>query len=794
MSNILQLPKLHKGQKHIVAPKWQKFTVATCGTKFGKAVYILSSIPTPDGWRKFGDIKEGDLVFNEHGDPVEVTFATDVMYDRKCYEVVFSDGHKVVVDAEHLWTTSTHSERKNMVRNPSPKYAPKARTTEEVKETLLHYNAGKSRPNHSIPLVSAPLEFKPQQLEIKPYTFGVWLGDGAHSFPYIHNPDPEVEEGIQKDGYTTEEMAYSSNTCKKYKVVGLKEGLKTLGLNKGEKFIPEKYLVADKHQRLALLRGLMDTDGTIGKRGHCMFDNTNENIADGVAKLCASLGIKCMREGRWGKLNGVKKKWCYRVFFTTDLPVFSVQHKKERLRPLALKAKTRYITEVNEVESVPVKCIKVDNPTSLFLVGDGCIPTHNTMGYSVKMIAMAMTCEFKHRQYAWLAPTYPAAKIAMKYFQRLLPEQLYTLNKQDLSITIKHNQNVIYFKGVNKDPENTIEGEAYHHIVMDEASKMVEQAVASARTTTTQTKGRIDIISTPRGKNWFFDYWKKGQDPDQKNYISFQYPTHMNPFIDPEEIALAKEQLPERLFEQYYLAKFLDSGEIFLGLEKCIYGDLIFQDGRMSTWFAEGHEKANVVVGVDWAKREDYTVFMAMDYTEETPRVVGFKRFQFISYIHAVEMLRKFCAKFEECVQVKHDKTGVGEAIEDMLAQTDLPFIGVSLQNTVKTRYVNELMLTFEKEEILIPNWKVLIDELGAYEVDITISGNFRYSAPIGGHDDTVIALMLANAASAEYHGREINVKFLEDLVKGPQNKDLSSDETKFRDYYVHDTDDDDEF
>jgi DNA segregation ATPase FtsK/SpoIIIE-like protein len=85
-------------------------------TGAGKALALDTPIPTPGGWTTMGAIRAGEEVFDEAGDRCVVVAATPVMHGRPCYEVEFSDGTVIVADAEHLWQTSTTTERARRTR------------------------------------------------------------------------------------------------------------------------------------------------------------------------------------------------------------------------------------------------------------------------------------------------------------------------------------------------------------------------------------------------------------------------------------------------------------------------------------------------------------------------------------------------------------------------------------------------------------------------------------------------------------------------------------------------------
>lgn len=742
------------------------------GTKFGKAQCFMSLVPTTEGMKYMKDITPGDYVFSEHGEPVKVLSTTDLMLNRKCYDVIFSDGSSLIVDEEHDWVTTTHSERKNFVRcktdESAEKYTPKKRTTKEILDSLLVTVGGKKRPNHSISLVANPVQFPSKEYLIKPYTLGVWLGDGSRLNGTVTNPEAEIKRQVELEGYSTNNHSVKK-LCPTWSIVGLSTKLKEMNLL-GNKHVPQEYLFGSAEQRLALLQGLMDTDGTISKRGDCTFDNTNKSMADAVFFLANSLGIKCTRTSRIGKLYGVEKKLCYRIYFTTDLPVFRLFRKAARLRGVSDKAKRRYITAIYPVSSRPVKCITVDNPTSLYLAGESFLVTHNSVGASTCISVSAL--ETPGTKWRWIAPIYDQAKVGMDYVKRILPPKPHS---QPVNSSLR-----IYLPKINseiqfchtKDPVS-LEGAGIQGNIHDEAAKQPYSAVVSARTTTTFTQGPSMYISTPYGKNWFYTgcmeakeemLWclKNGKNPRR---IFLTARTEDNPLVPRQSIIDAKHDLPDRLFRQYYLAEFVDDGSVFVGYKDCVFGPVIDESSAVQYYVAPDAKEFEVVIGADWAKNNDFTVFGAFS-TEPMPRMLGFMRFQNVKYTEAVKELYKFGKKFKDVRIVKHDKTGVGEALDDMMAQLPFPFEGITFTNQSKSSMVGKLIMAFEKKELLLLNWPEMLRELESYEISTNDIGTAKYSAPQGKHDDIVSMLMLANQGLNEYSGLGMELNFLEDLPK----------------------------
>jgi len=376
----------------------------------------------------------------------------------------------------------------------------------------------------------------------------------------------------------------------------------------------------------------------------------------------------------------------------------------------------------------------------------------------------------------WIAPIYRQAKIGMDYFNSIAPPSPHSeLVESKMLMNFPNLESRLEFWHTQRPVD--LEGAAVQGQVGDEAAKMPYDAYISANTTTTFTQGLSMWISTPWGKNWFYKKFmeaqermnwaiSKGKIPDM---IAVHAPTSANPLVDKNVIDLARRRLSDRMFRQYYLAEFLDDGSVFINFRKCAFGsELQFDDNPTQFWFDKNCSELDVVIGVDWAKHKDYTVFFAIDPMSNPRRVVGFTRFQGVSYTIAVKELWNFTKRFESVGLVYHDKTGVGDAIDDMLAPIPLNIKGISFTNPLKSNLVNSLGLSFELENIQIPNWPELIKELDAFEVLINKLGTTIYNAPMGMHDDTVMALGLANLAATEYAG-EFDVRFLEEL---PDEKD----------------------
>lgn len=391
-------------------------------------------------------------------------------------------------------------------------------------------------------------------------------------------------------------------------------------------------------------------------------------------------------------------------------------------------------------------------------------------------------------KWRWIAPIYEQAKVGMEYFDKLLPPHPHTeFRENSMRINLPYLGTEFQFWHC-KSPQS-LEGAGISGNIFDEAAKCSYDAIVAAQTTVTFTKGPQGYFSTPLGKNWFYREcmeakehmrWaiKNGKNPER---IFLTAPTTDNPFIDKAVIEEARRSLPARLFKQFFCAEFIDDGSVFIGFRDCIQGDRLDVYGATQFWVAPNAEKLDVFLGIDWAKKEDYTVITALTVAHGKPEMVGFLRFTGVGYVEALRELYKYIKKFNKVINIKHDKTGVGEAIDDMMAQLTVPFEGVVFTNPSKAAMVNQLMMAFETREITLPNWPEMIGELESYSVVTNDLGNARYSAPTGLHDDIVSSMMLANCAAQEY-STEFRLHFLEDLPKSKLSvdkwyADLASDE-----------------
>lgn len=336
-----------------------------------KALYINTPIPTQYGWTTMGNINIGDILFDETGKPCKVLGTSEIMEGHSCYRIDFSDNTSIIADGGHLWSVIDNKTQSKTIIT----------TTEMIPK--LTYNNHQSR--YAIENIK-PLDLPEQKYVLDPYLLGVWLGDGHSSSCYITCADFEIlQEFIKKNFRVTIAQQLSKATT--YHIENLTKYLYELGILNNKR-IPEGYLRGSIDQRIALLQGLMDTDGHCsmprGRNGsECVFVNTNENLVDGVCELTNSLGLKPSKRLSLQAEKIGKNNRAWKVSFTAynDMPIFRLSRKKQRQMPppdRITRASKRQIKNIVPVDSVPVRCIQVDSISNLFLAGQSMIPTHNS--------------------------------------------------------------------------------------------------------------------------------------------------------------------------------------------------------------------------------------------------------------------------------------------------------------------------------------------------------------------------------------------------------------------------------
>ena len=279
-------------------------------------------------------------------------------------------------------------------------------------------------------------------------------------------------------------------------------------------------------------------------------------------------------------------------------------------------------------------------------------------------------------------------------------------------------------------------GRAYARVIIDEAAMVQDLKIAweqSIRPMLTDYRGDAWFLSTPKGiANYFHEIYQRGVDLANEDWASWQMPSSTNPFIPAGEIDSARGDMTDLAFAQEYLAQFVSwEGSVFRCIDQAVY---VPPDAA----------RAAVLIGVDWGRTHDFTVFVAVD---PHGRVLALDRFRGMGYALQRERLREFWMRVSGGrAIILAESNSMGGPVIEQLQRDNLPVWAFQTTGSSKAMAIESLALAFERRKIWIPNDPVLIGELQAFEGRRLPSGAVQYGAPKGenNHDDTVMALAIA--------------------------------------------------
>jgi SNF2-related domain len=375
----------------------------------GKEEWVENCVFTPTGRKRIGSVIIGDKVIGSDGNAYNITgvFPQGI---KDLYRVTFNDGASVLVGKEHLWTVFTRNIHRGRKDNLNDRKI--VLTTEQLLDKKLtmrlkgtdwnekrpyefstYYVEKNGNLKWQIPVVK-PINFTNKDiLPIEPYLMGLTLGDG-------HIGSGLVEFGVHKNDFEELFKYYDIKEKKKYSKrpnirtcsINLKVGVEFLGLQEkksNNKFIPYIYKYSSIDNRLALLQGLMDTDG------HCMvgknkivfygteYCTVSEQLANDVCEIVHSLGGIARIKSKIGSYtkNGVKhicqKAYRINIKMPHGINPFRLKRKADRYNPPEKYKVARYIKDIKFEKVGEAVCIKVDAPDQLYVTEHGIV-THNT--------------------------------------------------------------------------------------------------------------------------------------------------------------------------------------------------------------------------------------------------------------------------------------------------------------------------------------------------------------------------------------------------------------------------------
>lgn len=356
--------------------------------RIGKELSDNTPVLTKNGWKNHGDLVPGDYVLNDKGRFVKV-----LAISPKCkseYKITFSNGEEIECHGNHEWVVYDRNARKNKII--------------ETKEMIgkLRDNGGTHSHYKFLINQKEPVIGEYKELPIAPYTLGAWLGDGTNKTPCITSDknDYAISKNIEKDGYNiTNIYIHDIYGTYRYFFENLRKDLQKEGMcystKTTQKHIPECYFTASVAQRLALLAGLLDTDGTLCRKEHRYhFSTSDERLRDDFIKLVSTFGWRCSIKENLPTAHKcrdnyiIPKKINYEIGFN---PTLYIPCRLERKQLYVFSKPRRIAIEKIEpiIEEHYGNCIQVEG--GVYLAGKTLIPTHNsTLGLFLQVLLGGM--------------------------------------------------------------------------------------------------------------------------------------------------------------------------------------------------------------------------------------------------------------------------------------------------------------------------------------------------------------------------------------------------------------------
>ena len=332
----------------------------------------------------------------------------------------------------------------------------------------------------------------------------------------------------------------------------------------------------------------------------------------------------------------------------------------------------------------------------------------------------------------WVSPVYSQTNKVHKELVAAITESgiIKSNNYGDNTLTLKNGTEILFRSAERYD---NIRGLTCDYGIIDEAAFMKNDAWAEAIRPVFAVRGKkVLFISTPKGKNYFYDLFQLGQSGDNPRYKSYTGSSYDTPYIDRDEIEDARTTLPKQIFEQEYLATFIDDGgEVFSNIK--------------ANTFANYPQKTNsIYCGIDLGRADDYTVATFIDKNGSVIDIYRNNKTEWSTMVREIIVLIK---KYNATVMV--EVNSIGDVIYEQLKaqwQNTIPFVTTAKS---KPEIIEGLILDFNESNIKIPNkdlFPPLIHELGIFSYEYNPrTRNVRYGAPSPHHDDCVMSLAIAN-------------------------------------------------
>jgi len=755
---LITIP-LYDYQKEIVLTvKDNRYTVAECARQSGKALDIETDIPTINGWKKMKDIQVGDTLFDMHGKQCNVIFKSET-HNKPTYKITFSDNKSVIACEDHIWYgyDSGTNDRNKL----------KEFTTKQISSTGVKLFESTIENRYSIPISDA-VEYNNKNLPIDPYVLGLWLGDGVSESGTIVMLEDDFENIKNLIPYEYSVKRYDKKNQKilYVRIHELRNKLNSLNLLKN-KHIPQLYLEGSVEQRLQLLRGLMDTDGTVGGT-YCNITQSlkHSNLLQEIKQLVASLGMKYTT---YKYLNTLHPSETIR-FSSHNRKLFNLKRKADNQKlSVHTKCRKRFIVDIELIETKQTQCIQVDSPTKTFLCTKDYIVTHNTTAITVLVLWYIIFNP--NKTVAILANKAETAReilsriqLAYEHLPKWLQQGVIEWNKG--SFELENGSRVL----AAATSSNNIRGYSINLLIIDEAAFIdnwdtfftsVFPTISSGQST------KIVLVSTVNGLNHFYKITSLARQ-GKNNYKLISIPWSRVPERDEKwkQDTIAGMNFDYDKFNQEYENQYLgSSGTLIAGWKLQELTPQIALNEKQGIHQYEKPNKSRTYCGVADVSRGkglDYSALQIIDVTEMPYKQVCVFRDNMTTPGDFAEIINRLGRQYNSCpILVEVNDIGqqtaetlyfdyeyesmlftesagkAGKRITTGASKPGSVDRGIRTTKTVKNVGCSMLKLLIEQNQLIINDYNTI------HELSTFSKKNNTYEAEPGNNDDLVMCLVL---------------------------------------------------
>ena len=513
------------------------------GGSRGGPLLVDTKVVTPFGYRRIGDLKAGDIISGTDGGMQRVVYRKD-HGKLPAYKLKFVDGSEVIASYDHLWNVrkTCYRSKKRILNNLGINDDYRVWTTQMIVEHIKGLKSGKIKNSKLLIPLCEPVKFtrgggnKIYRPKTSPYIIGALLGDGCLTDTVVNGSydallcsadkgivDEFVHAGIDMSNYAQKQGSIACDyRIKNDTLKNDLDGLKLYGHDASGKFIPNIYKFGTIETRWSILQGLMDTDGSVDKRGHCAFATISEQLAKDVKFLVNSLGglatINKYENHYTKDGERIKAKDYYDVYIRINNSerLFRLERKKKLCTEYngGVSELGRRIIDFEYVGEQECCCIAVNNTNSLFMVEDFVV-THNSKSFSSLMEVLK---DIKNPDFhATILRNEKDDLQSLVTDSYKLFSQFGTYNKSQNDMTWNFDNGgwlkFSYYAGAYQDFKTRFQGRQYAYVCIDEGTQCPYRKFKYLLTNNRNAahiRNRFWITCNPDPESWvrkFIDWW-----------------------------------------------------------------------------------------------------------------------------------------------------------------------------------------------------------------------------------------------------------------------------------------------